>query len=79
MRQLALKIAVTHCVFPLGFRLEGVQRILDRVPEFGGFGDVFIGTHDGANVAVKRLTMPNKWSESQKKQVKHESICARHC
>jgi hypothetical protein len=60
-----LKLSTTSGILPRDVFIQGVDIGPDRDPwTSGGFADVFRGTYDGQQVAVKRLRIMNEDKEA---------------
>ena len=55
LRKTSLKLCMTHDILPSALILRGVQCSSPEQVGAGAFSDVFVGTFDGQQVALKRL------------------------
>jgi hypothetical protein len=54
-RRLLVKLSIVSGILPAVLRIEGVQCPSTDPTCVGSFADIFCGTHDDKNVALKRL------------------------
>ncbi|TCD66580.1 hypothetical protein EIP91_001137 [Steccherinum ochraceum] len=70
LRQLVLKLAITHGVLPSSLLICGVEREDDEHRVEGGFAAIFYGKLGGEAVAIKRLSVFLKTTGAVRAQLK---------
>lgn len=79
LRRITLKLAVTYDLLPTALILKGVTCANGDQNSGGAFADIFIGSYEGMDVAVKRLRVYSMSSDSKKDKYKKvsTSCCVR--